>query len=114
MTRTDNDTTLSELKAKVKDFNHARNWEQFHTPKEVAISIVIEASELLEIFQWQTLSRSDVKFNKNKIAQIEEEVADLLIYIFSLSNTLELDLSNAVLTKLDKNAKKYPKVTQKN
>ena len=114
MTASDNTSTISDLKSQVRIFNQARNWEQYHTPKEVAASISIEAAELLEIFQWRSLSRSDVMLDKNMKMQIQEEIADILIYIFSLSNSLDIDLSNAVLLKLEKNAKKYPLVKQKN
>lgn len=114
MTESDNKITLTDLKSKVKEFNSARNWEQFHTPKEVAVSISIEAAELLEIFQWKSLSTSDVKFDDKIILQIKEELADIMIYIMSLSNTLNIDLSEVVLFKLSKNAEKYPIISQKN
>ena len=108
MPGSDNDTKISELKEQVKEFNTARSWKQFHTPKEVAISISIEAAELLEIFQWKALSRSDIERDPEKLFQIQEEIADIMIYIFSLANTLDLDVSSAVLEKLEKNAEKYP------
>jgi NTP pyrophosphatase (non-canonical NTP hydrolase) len=108
MDQTDENTTFGELKSKIKAFNHARNWEQFHSPKEVAISISIESAELLEIFQWQSLSTSDIKKDEQKITEIKEEIADIMIYIFGLANTLHIDLSQALLTKLEKNAEKYP------
>jgi NTP pyrophosphatase (non-canonical NTP hydrolase) len=101
-------TRVSDLKAQVEAFNHARKWEQFHTPKEVAISIAIEASELLEVFQWRAISRSDVKYDDNILEDISEELADIMIYIISLANNLDIDLSQAVTSKLEKNAVKYP------
>jgi NTP pyrophosphatase (non-canonical NTP hydrolase) len=104
----DGSTRVSDLKAKVKAFNYARKWEQFHTPKEVAISIAIEASELLEVFQWRAISRSDVKNDDNILEDISEELADIMIYIISLANNLDIDLSKAVTSKLEKNALKYP------
>jgi NTP pyrophosphatase (non-canonical NTP hydrolase) len=104
----DNDTKISELKEQVKEFNSARKWEQYHTPKEVAVSISIEAAELLELFQWKALSRSDIKRDQERLIGIQEEVADIMIYIFSLAITLDIDLSSAIINKLDKNARKYP------
>lgn len=109
----DIETPISELKNMVKNFNTARNWEQFHTPREVAVSISIEAAELLELFQWRSLSTSDVRMDTTMIGKIGEEMADIMIYIFSLSNTLNIDISSAVVSKLEKNALKYPEKSQK-
>jgi NTP pyrophosphatase (non-canonical NTP hydrolase) len=72
------------------------------------MSISIEAAELLEIFQWRALARSDVKSDDKILNQLQDEMADIMIYLFALANNLEIDLSSAVLAKLEKNAEKYP------
>jgi len=108
MTRVDSNITINELRERVRQFNADRKWEQYHTPKEVAISISIEAAELLEIFQWKALSRSDIKFDQSKLDDIRDEIADIMIYILSLANTLDIDLNSAICEKLEKNAMRYP------
>jgi len=110
----DDMTTLSFLKNKVKEFNTARNWEQYHTPKEVALSVSVEAAELIEIFQWRSLSTSDVRRDEELKRRISEEISDIMIYLIGMSNTLDIDLSDAILSKLEQNALKYPIKSQKN
>jgi NTP pyrophosphatase (non-canonical NTP hydrolase) len=105
----DSKTTLQELKALVKDFINKRNWEKYHNPKDLAESICIEAAELLEIFQWATAEETfSWKSDPSKIDSIKDELADVLIYCFSMANALDIDLSEAILKKLEKNEKKYP------
>lgn len=92
---------------KIKKFRDERDWMQFHDPKNMAISIVIEASELLEHFQWKSKAEVEeyIKQHKN---EIKEEVADIAIYLFELADNLGIDLLDAMEKKLDKNAQKYP------
>ncbi|MGC8576380.1 MAG: nucleotide pyrophosphohydrolase [Thermoproteota archaeon] len=105
----DSKTTLQELKVLVKDFVNRRNWAKYHNPKDLAESICIEAAELLEIFQWATAEEaSSWKNDPSKIDSIKDELADVLIYCFSMANALDVDLSEAILKKLEKNEKKYP------
>ncbi|MBO8136788.1 MAG: nucleotide pyrophosphohydrolase [Desulfotomaculum sp.] len=85
-------------------FRDNRNWKQFHNPKDLAISINIEASELLENFQWKT---SDEAIKEN-IENIKDEVADVVIYAILLSNELGFDLEEAIYQKIEKNEHKYP------
>ncbi len=89
---------------KVVEFRDKRNWKQFHNPKDLAISLSLEAAELLEIFQWKNSEQAVAE----KLDNIEEELADVLIYAFLLSNELNIDLNKAVLKKIEKNDKKYP------
>ena len=96
--------TIRELQKAVTDFRDARNWKQFHNPKDLAISISLEAAELLEIFQW---SGADVSADK-KINKVREELADVLIYSCLMANDLGLDISEIVKAKLDENNRKYP------
>jgi dCTP diphosphatase len=98
----DAETTIQDLRAEVHRFNDARDWHQFHTPKNVAASIVIEAAELLEHFQWADAPSSEC------LPQLAEELADVVIYCLTLANKLEIDLSQAVREKLTRNDAKYP------
>jgi NTP pyrophosphatase (non-canonical NTP hydrolase) len=98
---------LKDLYLKLLDFRRDRDWEQFHNPKNLAISISLEAAELLENFQWQNLEES-LKFAQENKEKISEEVADLLIYIFYLCNDLGIDFIDAIDKKIEVNSKKYP------
>jgi dCTP diphosphatase len=101
---------IKDLKDRIRDFIDERDWSKYHHPKELAISIAIEVAELLEVFQWD--EKKDVQAIKNDeetMNRIKEEIADVMMYILSLSNQLDLDLSKAVLTKLKKNRIKYEK-----
>ena len=94
---------LEELASEVKEFRDERGWEKFHTPKELAVSISLESSELLELFQWKDCSLKDVDEE-----QLRYEMEDVMIYLLSLSEITGIDLEEAVKEKLDKNRKKYP------
>lgn len=96
--------TFEDAAAKVRAFREERDWSQFHNPKDLAISINLEAAELLEEFQW---SGSDLHVVAKKDCMIEE-VADVVIYCIYLADVLGIDLSQAVSDKIDANAKKYP------
>lgn len=103
----DENTTLGELKNRTAEFVRERDWEQFHTPKNLSMSIAIEAAELMEHFQWMTVEASTT-LSPDALGEIGEELADIVLYALSLSNQLGLDLSETVLDKLAKNARKYP------
>ncbi|MFC3749531.1 nucleotide pyrophosphohydrolase [Paenibacillus sp. GCM10012306] len=93
-----------ELIKQILAFRENRNWEQFHNPKDLAISLSIEASELLENFQW----KSSEEAVQSKKEQITDELADVLVYAVYLAQSLELDLEDIILAKLIKNEAKYP------
>lgn len=95
---------MNHLIQKLIEFRDQRNWKQFHNPKDLAISLVLEASELLENFQW----KSSEEAIRDKSKAIEEEMADVFCYLLLLSNDMGIDLEKAVLDKIEKNAKKYP------
>ena len=98
--------SISSLIEKIVAFRDARNWKQFHNPKDLAISISLEAAELLEIFQW---SGSDVSAStEKKVTKIKEELADVLIYSFLLGHDLGLDISEIIDDKINLNNQKYP------
>ncbi|GAA5421205.1 MAG: nucleotide pyrophosphohydrolase [Tetragenococcus koreensis] len=95
---------------KINQFRDDRNWRQFHNEKDLAISISLEASELLELFQWK--SSSEVK--ENKLDRVREELADVLIYAYMMADNLDLDIDNIINEKLKQNEEKYPISKAKN
>lgn len=99
--------TLQELKQRMASFVRERDWEQFHTPKNLSMSIAIEAAELMEHFQWLTVEQSR-NLDPEALAEIGEELADIVIYSLSMANALKLDLADTVQAKMEKNIRKYP------
>lgn len=105
----DSTTTIAELRQLIRRFVDERDWQQFHTPKNLSMSLAIEAAELMEHFQWLDAAESRaIAGDPEKLAAVGEEVADVLCYLLALANALELDLADAVRDKLLKNAAKYP------
>ena len=102
-------STVGDLKTEVAKFIRQRQWEQYHDPKAVAMSIAIEAAELLEPFQWLESSESwgPVKDPAQRDL-VAEELADVLIYCLSFANLADIDISSAVRSKLAKNRKRFP------
>ena len=98
-------STLNDLKTLVKEFVSERNWWDYHTPKNLAASITIEAAELLEHFQW---TRPDETLSDKKRGEVADEMADVMAYLLSLSHVLNIDLSVALQQKMMKNRRKYP------
>jgi dCTP diphosphatase len=98
---------LNELKRKVVGFRDERDWQQFHNPKDMAISLCLEASEFLEHFQWKN-EEEIRKHMLTKKVEVEDELADVLYWILLISNDLKIDLTKALTTKLKKSATKYP------
>jgi dCTP diphosphatase len=106
---TDSDVTLAELRHRVAEFVSARDWEQFHTPKNLSIAIAVEAAELMEHFQWLTEGQATAAIeDEAERASVADELADVLIYGLSLANTLGLDVSASVLAKLERNEQRFP------
>lgn len=102
----DEKVTLANLKQLVSNFNKERKWEVYHQPKELAIAIAVECGELLDIFKWQ--HSQAVTSKVENYLKIKEEMADIFILLLSLANSLNIDLSEAVVSKMEKNAMKYP------
>lgn len=97
------------MKEAVAKFRDDRDWLKFHNPKDLSIALSIESSELEELFLWkENMSASRVKKDRRQFSRVKEEIADIFIYLLSLSNVLGLDMSEAVAEKLEQNAKKYP------
>ena len=99
--------TVRELRDRVAAFVHERDWEKYHKPKDVAISMSVETAELLELFQWRSEDEVDLGDAKFREA-VEDELADVFVYCLSLANAIGCDLSNVTLRKLAKNERKYP------
>ncbi|RPE10723.1 nucleotide pyrophosphohydrolase [Paenibacillus polymyxa] len=95
---------MDELIEKITAFRDERNWGQFHNPKDLAISLNLEASELLELFQWKS-SEEAIEQNQDKL---QDELADVLYYVLLMCGDLNIDPKEALLGKLSKNAEKYP------
>jgi len=99
----------AKLAKLLQDFAKERDWDQFHTPKNLATSIVVEAAELLEIFQWSRGQEGWNELDDTKIkSRVEEELADVLIYILRFADLSKIDLQEAVIRKIGVNAVKYP------
>jgi NTP pyrophosphatase (non-canonical NTP hydrolase) len=105
----DAQTTVSELRQEIRRFAAERDWDQYHTPKNLVMSIAIEAAELMEHFQWisSEKSRELVKQPETQ-ALVADELADVLIYCLILANQAEVDVSRAILSKLERNKGRYP------
>lgn len=97
----------SSLSSKLKDFSHIRDWDQFHNTKDLAMALSIESGELLELFLWQDISELDSLLVKKR-EKIEDEVADIFLYLVRFCQKADIDLEAVSLRKLEKNAKKYP------
>ena len=105
----DASTTLADLRDLVRHFVDEREWRQFHAPKNLSMSLAIEAAELMEHFQWIDAAESrTIADDAEKLQQVREELADVLCYSLALANELNIDLATAVREKMMKNALKYP------
>jgi len=107
--KSDKTTSIIELRERVSKFVQDRDWNKYHNPKDIAVSITIEASELLEVFQWVKDEDLDKTIKEpSKIARLEEELGDVMIYCISLANALNIDIAQAVMKKIEINESKYP------
>ncbi len=106
---TDRETSLQEIKDKVLAFARQRDWEQFHSPKNLSMAIAAEAAELMEHFLWQSPEQSgrDVRTGELRV-KVEEELADVMIFAIEFANMTGIDLAAAIEAKMRRNAEKYP------
>jgi NTP pyrophosphatase (non-canonical NTP hydrolase) len=105
----DDRTTIDELRKLVESFVAERQWQQFHTPKNLSMALAIEAAELMEHFQWlEPAEARAVAGDAVRRGAVAEELADVVCYALALANALEIDVSEAVRDKMVKNAAKYP------
>ncbi len=100
-------TDLTSLRNALREFAAARDWRQFHSPKNLAMAMIVEAAELVEHFQWLTPEQSNT-LAPDKLAEVRDEVADTLIYLVELADALGIDPIAAARDKIVKNAIKYP------
>jgi len=99
--------TIAELVQRVREFRDERDWRRFHTPKDLAAAIAIEAGELQELFLWKSGS-ADGEVLEQRRSEIEEELADIAIFLLSFADVAGIDLAKAIQAKLKKNALRYP------
>jgi NTP pyrophosphatase (non-canonical NTP hydrolase) len=105
----DSQMSVANLKRAVSDFVAERDWEKYHSSKNLAMSIAIEAAELMELFQWRNDEAGQVLLlDPEKKSQIGEEMADILIYCLAFANQADLDISALVMAKLEKNESRFP------
>jgi len=102
-----NNSGLSDLKQRLRDFAAARDWEQYHSPKNLTMALSVEVSEIVEHFQWLTEEQSKA-LPKDKQAEVETELADTFIYLIRLADKLDVDLLAAASKKIKLNEEKYP------
>ena len=98
---------LHALAEQIRLFAHERDWDQFHSPKNLSMALIAEAAELLEHFQWATEEQS-YALAPEKLQEVKHEIADVFIYLVRLSDRLNIDLMDAAREKLELNRKKYP------
>ena len=106
---TDKNTLINDLKIIVKEFVEERDWRQFHNPKNLSMSIAIESSELMELFQWLSKKKSIKAMSSGKLRNNAiDEVADVFIYLIAFCNENNIDIKQAIDQKMKKNKIKYP------
>ena len=98
---------ITKIQNQLRDFASARDWEQFHTPKNLSMALSVEASELVEIFQWLTPEETNSP-DQRQLDSIRSEVADIAMYLIRFCGVLEIDLGRAIEEKLIQNGNKYP------
>ena len=104
---------IKKIQKQLSDFADERDWNQFHNPKNLAMALSVEASELVEIFQWLTPEQAEEIMSTNENEHVKEEIADVMIYLIRLADKLNVDLEDVVADKIVKNGEKYPVDTSK-
>lgn len=100
---------MEELQRRLTRFAAARDWEKFHTPKNLATALVVEAAELAEIFQWLTPEESlDVMSEADAASRVQDEMADVLAYLLQLATACDVDVLSALAAKIERNEKRFP------
>jgi NTP pyrophosphatase (non-canonical NTP hydrolase) len=103
----DQNISISSLKEEVKNFVEERNWNKYHTPKNLVQAINCEAGELSQLLLFKNYTKTEIWQNESLLTNISDEIADVFIYLISLINALDLDLSQIFINKMEKNKKKY-------
>jgi len=99
---------LEDVIKSLRDFRDRRNWLRYHTPKNLALSIIIESTELLELFQWTTNAEEEIRVLDEKRGEIAEEIADILIYLLYFCDVAGIDLEKALREKIARNEMRFP------
>ncbi|ROR28134.1 NTP pyrophosphatase (non-canonical NTP hydrolase) [Mobilisporobacter senegalensis] len=99
---------MKNINDQIIEFINERDWDQFHTPKNLAIAIGAEVGELMECFQWKTDTELDRIIEQKDTVNFADEIADIYMYMISLCNSMNIDLEESVRNKIDKNKMKYP------
>ena len=100
---------IPKIQARLKEFALERDWDQYHSPKNLSMALSVEASELMEIFQWVGADESrKVVDHPDKLGQVEAEIADICIYAIRLAGVIGIDLETAIDQKIGQNIEKYP------
>jgi len=102
-----NHDSLENLKTRLRKFAKERDWDQFHSPKNLSMALIAEAAELIEHFQWLTQEQSS-NLPADKVEPVEQELADILLYLVRISDKLGIDLIEAANKKVEVNKQKYP------
>lgn len=98
---------MNKIQTLIKDFSKKRDWDQFHNPKNLAMALSVETSELVEIFQW--LNETEAKnLSHSNIEHLKEEIADIAVYLLRICMHYDIDLEEAIISKMKKNEDKYP------
>jgi len=98
---------MEKIQTIIKDFSTKRNWEKFHNPKNLSMALSVEASELLEIFQWLELEEAN-NLSNDKKEHAKQEIADIAVYLIRMCMKLDINLEEAIIEKMKLNEKKYP------
>lgn len=93
---------------RIREFAQERDWEQFHNPKNLAMALSVEASELVEIFQWMTPEQAAAVMDGDKAGEVRDEVADILAYLLRIADVLDIELDAALTAKVADNDRRYP------
>lgn len=99
---------IADLQERLRTFAQERDWEQFHTPKNLAMALAGEVGELVEIFQWLTPEESAAVMAGERAGDVEDELADVLIYVARLADVLDVDLASVATAKVDRNEDRFP------
>ena len=100
---------IPKIQSRLKEFASERDWDQYHSPKNLSMALSVEASELMEIFQWVGAEESrKVGDHPDKLGEVEAEIADICIYAIRLAGVIGIDLETAIDQKIDQNIEKYP------
>jgi NTP pyrophosphatase (non-canonical NTP hydrolase) len=102
---------MENIKKRILEFSQDRNWEEFHNPKNLSMALSVEASELLEIFQWLSLEQAE-NLQEEKKEHARQEIADIAVYLIRMCIKLDIDLEKAILDKMILNEQKYPLIDE--